>query len=414
VEQRELLESSVQNAFEQKDRLDYSKPQDVTDFLDGIVELKRTALELKNRNVVDELSELADEIRKKRGPQKVPHRPTGLGDLESDYTDDRPSEESFPVTPDAKAKMVLNLSAKRTPDLKRITNLLEGLSKRQIKTAFTMQQIKTVYGAYKGLRLRGGVGTAERGELRGGREPEKRAARGGAPGDDPHVPWGGAPPPPTVLAQILNEDARGKGKPEAEPPVDPEEEPPVDPEAWEAMKTLKKNTKTLEDLKKMMASKPTEPKVIETGPKGVPIIMPDFGIGTRRGLQTGLQRALAKKDKSGITINVKQIQNEKNKRRTKTVKKAKKSSLAAARKRYTKLKKDVIKAIRVAKKKMYDDVNKKIKQLKPSQRKAARSKVKEKLKMKIDALLKKIPPVSSYANIANIESGIGKLRKIKW
>jgi hypothetical protein len=165
----------------------------------------------------------------------------------------------------------------------------------------------------------------------------------------------------------------------------------------------------LKDVIAALGKKSTETKIIQTGPKGVPIIMPSYGIGT------GLARQQqAKKEKPGITINMKQIQNEKNKRRTKTAKKATKSALTAARKRYTKLRKGVVKAIRAAKKKEYDDQNRKVKQLLPSQRKSARAKVKSQLKSKLDALLKTIRPASAYANTANVEAAVSKLRKYRW
>ena len=172
-------------------------------------------------------------------------------------------------------------------------------------------------------------------------------------------------------------------------------------------KDFSKMPRQLKDVIAALGKKSTETKIIQTG-QGVPIILPSYGIGT------GLARQQAKQEKPGITINMKQIQNEKNKRRTKTAKKATKSALTAARKRYTKLKKGVIKVIRAAKKKEYDDQNKKIKQLLPSQRKSARAKVKSQLKSKLDALLKTIRPASHYANTANVEAAVSKLRKYRW
>jgi hypothetical protein len=174
-------------------------------------------------------------------------------------------------------------------------------------------------------------------------------------------------------------------------------------------KLPRKMDEIIKRLKKQPQPQPTKTRVIETGPKGVPIIMPDYGIGT-----TGLLRKPFKKDKSGLTINMKQIQNEKARRRTKAVKKSSKSVLTAARKRYTKVKKGVVKALRAGKKKQYDEANKQIKQLPPAQRKAARTRIRAQMKSKLDALLKKIRPASSYAHTTNVESGVSALRKMKW
>jgi hypothetical protein len=174
--------------------------------------------------------------------------------------------------------------------------------------------------------------------------------------------------------------------------------------------------KDIQDIKSTLAKfakrpitvpQPRQPtQIIDTGARGMPIIMPSSGLSRPAGVAT--------KQKPGIHITVKQIQNEKGKRRTKAAKKASKSTLTAARKRYTKLKKEVVKALRVAKKKQYDGANIKIKQLNPSQRKEARAKVQGSLKSKLNALLQQIKPGSRYKNVANVESAMSQIRRLKW
>lgn len=131
-------------------------------------------------------------------------------------------------------------------------------------------------------------------------------------------------------------------------------------------------------------------------------------------LRSGTATAAELKRKSGINIHVKQIQNEKAKRRSKKAKTATKSAITAARKRYTTLKKRVTKALRVGKKKQYDFENAKIKDLPPAQRKASRAKLHAQLKGKLGGILAKMKPGTHYKNISNVESAILQMKKYKW
>ena len=126
------------------------------------------------------------------------------------------------------------------------------------------------------------------------------------------------------------------------------------------------------------------------------------------------QPVLQVKKKPDIAINIKQVQNEKNRRRTKTVKKATKSALTRVRKRYTAEKRKIAKSIRAEKKKMYNTENEKIKKLKPAARKVARASLRSKLKTKLDSLLAKMKPGTTYKNISSLENAISQVRKNRW
>jgi hypothetical protein len=111
---------------------------------------------------------------------------------------------------------------------------------------------------------------------------------------------------------------------------------------------------------------------------------------------------------------VKQVQSAQNKKRNATVRKTNRTSLAAARKKYTTAKRELTKKIRASKKAEYMQENAKIKSLPAKQRKAARKRVQAVLKTKLQKLLTLMKPSSFYKKIAHVQTGIATLRKIKW
>jgi hypothetical protein len=111
---------------------------------------------------------------------------------------------------------------------------------------------------------------------------------------------------------------------------------------------------------------------------------------------------------------VTQDQKQKTKQRTATVRKAGKTSITTARKRYTAAKKVATQKIRAAHKSLYNAENAKIKALPSKRRQAVRKGLRARLKTKLDKLLKLMKPGSFYKKVEDVERGITQLRKIKW
>jgi hypothetical protein len=183
-----------------------------------------------------------------------------------------------------------------------------------------------------------------------------------------------------------------------------------------AFEQLRQRTERLESLRMQQQTTQQTQQTQPTQQVTQPLMYPVPSRGDSRPIIYGgnTRPVLQVKKKPDISINVKQIQNEKNKRRTKTVKKATKSALTKVRKRYTAEKKKIVRALRAGKKKVYDAENEKIKKMKPSARKKARDTLRSKLKTKLSAILGKIKPGSVYKNISSVESAISQVRKYKW
>ena len=126
----------------------------------------------------------------------------------------------------------------------------------------------------------------------------------------------------------------------------------------------------------------------------------------------GKSSSPAEQAKIVIKQQVKQVVNEK-KRRKKASSRADKSSLRNKRKEYNDLKKAIKKRFAELKKSEFKSGSSDIKKLKPSERKAARARLRKDLTTKLRALVAKMP-TSSKKSASELDSLISSIRKLKW
>ena len=121
----------------------------------------------------------------------------------------------------------------------------------------------------------------------------------------------------------------------------------------------------------------------------------------------------AKDSKIVIKQAVKQIVNERTRRRTKAVKESTKSALKSKKSEYTKLKKQLKKNLTAGKKQQYSRENEAIKKLPKSARVQARKNLRGKLKAKQQVLLKQLPSTGRM-KYSDVQGLIHRIKKLKW